>query len=55
MPATNTEQELIAQLSSDKKSLRINAITRLLRSGSSKEALEALTPFLTKGSREEVL
>ncbi|MGM0601189.1 MAG: HEAT repeat domain-containing protein [Candidatus Rifleibacteriota bacterium] len=46
------EQELIEQLKSDKKSLVIQAIVKLTRSGKSKEALEALIPFTSVKDRE---
>ena len=53
MSATNTEKELIEQLGSDKRSLRIQAIVKLTRAGSSEEALRALTPLASTDDREE--
>lgn len=53
MSASNTEQEQIEQLSSDKRSLRIQAIVKLTRAGSTEAALQALTPLVTHGDREE--
>lgn len=53
MSATTTEKELIEQLGSDKRSLRIQAIVKLTRAGSSEEALRALTPLASTDDREE--
>ncbi len=49
---SNQEQELITQLASQKRSLVIQAIVKLTRAGKSKEALEALAPFLNSTDRE---
>lgn len=53
MSAPNTENELIEQLSSDKRSLRIQAIVKLTRAGSSEAALRALAPLANTDDREE--
>ncbi len=49
---SNQEKELIAQLASQKRSLVIQAIVKLTRAGKSKDALEALLPFLNASDRE---
>ncbi len=53
MSDVNKEQELIEQLNSDKRSLRIQAIVKLTRVGSSQAALIALSALATKSDREE--
>ncbi len=53
MSASNTENELIEQLGSDKRSLRIQAIVKLTRAGSSEAALRALAPLANTNDREE--
>lgn len=53
MADQNKEQELIEQLSSDKRSLRIQAVVKLTRVGNSQAALAALSALAAKGDREE--
>ena len=53
MSDQNKEQELIEQLSSDKRSLRIQAVVKLTRVGNSQAALAALSALAAKGDREE--
>ena len=48
------EQELIEQLSSDKRSLRIQAVVKLTRIGKSEAALKSLASLMATGDREEV-
>ena len=50
---SNEELLLIEQLSSDKRSLRIQAVVKLSRIGKSEAALEALSSLVSKGDREE--
>ena len=50
---SNEELLLIEQLSSDKRSLRIQAVVKLSRVGKTKAALDALSNFVSKGDREE--
>lgn len=52
MTEQQNENELIAQLSSDKRSLVIQAIVKLSRSGKTKAELEALAPFINSKDRE---
>lgn len=49
----STEQVLIEQLGSDKRSLRLQAIVKLTREGKSQSALEALSLLVSNGDREE--
>lgn len=53
MTDQNKEQELIEQLGSDKRSLRIQAIGTLTRVGNSKTALEAVRNLMNSTDREE--
>lgn len=53
MPDKTTEQELIELLSSDKRSLRIQAVVKLSRIGKTSAALQALSSLVSKGDREE--
>ena len=53
MSEQSKEQELIELLSSDKRSLRIQAIVKLSRVGNSEVALDALSALVSKGDREE--
>ena len=53
MAEPSKEQELIEQLSSDKRSLRIQAVVKLSRVGKSEAALAALSALVSKGDREE--
>ncbi len=46
------ENELIAQLNSDKRSVKIQAIVKLTRAGKSEQAIRALLPFLASEDRE---
>lgn len=46
------ENELIAQLNSDKRSVKIQAIVKLTRAGKSEQAIRALLPFLACEDRE---
>jgi len=46
------EKELIAQLNSDKRSVKIQAIVKLTRAGKSEQAIRSLLPFLTCEDRE---
>lgn len=48
----NAETELIAQLSSDKRSVKIQAIVKLTRAGQTELALRALLPFIKSDDRE---
>ncbi len=48
----NAETELIAQLNSDKRSVKIQAIVKLTRAGQTEQALRALLPFLKSDDRE---
>ena len=50
---SNEELLLIEQLSSDKRSLRIQAVVKLSRIGKSDAALEALSSLVSQGDREE--
>ncbi|MBQ2593353.1 MAG: hypothetical protein II567_08765 [Candidatus Riflebacteria bacterium] len=50
---TNEQLLLIEQLSSDKRSLRIQAVVKLSRIGKTEAALEALSNLASKGDREE--
>ncbi|NCB39793.1 MAG: hypothetical protein EOM80_13595 [Erysipelotrichia bacterium] len=52
MSEQNAEHELIAQLNSDKRSVRIQAIVKLARIGRTEFALRALVPYLTSDDRE---
>ncbi len=53
MSEQTNEQLLIEQLSSDKRSLRIQAVVKLSRIGKTEAALEALSNLASKGDREE--
>ena len=53
MSDQSKEQELVEQLNSDKRSLRIQAIVKLSRVGSSQAALNALSNLAAKSDREE--
>ena len=46
------ENELIAQLNSDKRSVKIQAIVKLTRAGKSEQAIRALLPYLDSTDRE---
>lgn len=46
------ENELIAQLNSDKRSVKIQAIVKLTRAGRGEKAIMALLPFLSSDDRE---
>jgi len=46
------EKELISQLNSDKRSVKIQAIVKLTRAGKSEQAIRALLPFLSCDDRE---
>jgi HEAT repeat protein len=46
------EKELISQLNSDKRSVKIQAIVKLTRAGKSEQAIRSLLPFLTCEDRE---
>jgi len=48
----SAESELIAQLNSDKRSVRIQAIVKLTRAGQTDQALKALLPFIKSEDRE---
>lgn len=48
----NQEQELITQLSSNKRSVRIQAIVKLTRAGKSEQSLAALQPLMNENDRE---
>ena len=48
----SAESELIAQLKSDKRSVRIQAIVKLTRAGQTDQALKALLPFINSDDRE---
>lgn len=50
---TNEQLLLIEQLSSDKRSLRIQAVVKLSRIGKTEAALEALSKLASNGDREE--
>lgn len=53
MSEQTNEQLLIEQLSSDKRSLRIQAVVKLTRIGKTEAALDALSNLASKGDREE--
>ncbi len=53
MSEQTNEQLLIEQLSSDKRSLRIQAVVKLSRIGKTQAALDALSELASKGDREE--
>ncbi|MBU1109837.1 MAG: HEAT repeat domain-containing protein [Candidatus Riflebacteria bacterium] len=46
------ENELIAQLDSDKRSVKIQAIVKLTRAGKGEQAIKALLPYLASTDRE---
>ncbi|HAE41028.1 MAG TPA: hypothetical protein DCG57_20705, partial [Candidatus Riflebacteria bacterium] len=46
------ENELIAQLNSDKRSVKIQAIVKLTRAGKGEKAIMALLPYLASDDRE---
>lgn len=46
------ENDLIAQLNSDKRSVKIQAIVKLTRAGKSEQAIRALLPYLACDDRE---
>ncbi|GAB4275469.1 MAG: hypothetical protein Kow0029_16660 [Candidatus Rifleibacteriota bacterium] len=52
MSENNPEKELIAQLSSDKRSVVIQAIVKLSRAGKSTDCLKTLLPFINSSDRE---
>ncbi len=52
MTGPTAESELIAQLISDKRTVRIQAIVKLTRAGQSEQALRALAPFAKSEDRE---
>ncbi|GAB1353519.1 hypothetical protein MASR1M12_22550 [Erysipelotrichia bacterium] len=52
MTGPTAESELIAQLRSDKRTVRIQAIVKLTRAGQSEQALRALAPFAKSDDRE---
>ncbi len=52
MTGATTENELIAQLSSDKRSVKIQAIVKLTRVGKTEQALQALAPYVNSSDRE---
>lgn len=52
MTGQTAESELIAQLGSDKRSVRIQAIVKLTRAGQTEQALRALAPLLKSDDRE---
>ncbi len=52
MTGPTAESELIAQLRSDKRTVRIQAIVKLTRAGQSEQALRALAPFARSDDRE---
>jgi HEAT repeat protein len=52
LTGSNTESELIAQLSSDKRSVRIQAIVKLTRAGQTEHSLRALIPYINSSDRE---
>ena len=53
MSEQTNEQLLIEQLSSEKRSLRIQAVVKLSRIGKTEAALEALSNLASNGDREE--
>ena len=52
MIGNNDEQELIAQLASDKRSVKIQAIVKLTRVGKTEHALKAILPLISSEDRE---
>lgn len=52
MTGQNAEKELVSQLKSEKRSVKIQAIVKLTRVGQSEYALKALLPFLNSDDRE---